>query len=123
MSDDPEVRAWLDPRRGRRRRRAPPRRDDTAEVRLLPDQPAGDPRDRGAGRGCWGIETKLHRVLDLACREDESRARTGHAAEDFAVLRRTALNLLGKMGRSRSASRPTPDLGLDESCLLKALAA
>ena len=47
-----------------------------------------------AARGHWGIENGLHWVLDVAFREDESRVRTGNAAENLALLRRIALNLL-----------------------------
>jgi predicted transposase YbfD/YdcC len=47
-----------------------------------------------AVRGHWGIENKLHWTMDVCFGEDRSRARTGHAAENLAALRRLALNLL-----------------------------
>lgn len=47
-----------------------------------------------AARAHWGVENQLHWVLDVAFREDESRIRVGHAAQNFAVMRHIALNLL-----------------------------
>lgn len=47
-----------------------------------------------AVRGHWGVENKLHWTLDVWFREDQSRARSGYAAENLATLRRLALNLL-----------------------------
>lgn len=47
-----------------------------------------------AVRGHWGVENQLHWQMDVTFGEDQSRARTGHAAENLATLRRLALNLL-----------------------------
>jgi len=52
-------------------------------------------------RSHWGIENKVHWVLDLAFREDESRARTGESARNMAVLRHLALNLLRRESTAR----------------------
>ena len=49
-----------------------------------------------AVRSHWGIENKLHWSLDVTFREDQSRARTRNAAQNLAILRRLALNLLRK---------------------------
>jgi predicted transposase YbfD/YdcC len=58
-------------------------------ITSLPPQAA--PR---AIRQHWGIENKLHWVLDVAFGEDLSRKRQGHAAQNFSLLNRIALNLL-----------------------------
>jgi predicted transposase YbfD/YdcC len=42
----------------------------------------------------WGIENKLHWVLDVGFGEDLSRKRAGHAAQNYSILTRIALNLL-----------------------------
>jgi len=45
-------------------------------------------------RSHWQIENRLHWVLDIAFREDHCRARQGHSAQNLAILRHIALNLL-----------------------------
>lgn len=45
-------------------------------------------------RSHWGIENSLHWVLDIGFREDESRTRTGNAAENLNVIRHMGTNLL-----------------------------
>jgi predicted transposase YbfD/YdcC len=45
-------------------------------------------------RAHWGIENSLHWVIDFAFNEDQSRKRAGHAAQNYSVLNRIALNVL-----------------------------
>lgn len=45
-------------------------------------------------RSHWGVENNLHWVLDMAFREDESRARKDNSAENFNVIRQMAFNIL-----------------------------
>ena len=52
------------------------------------------PRFARAIRAHWGVEKQLHWVRDVPFGEDQSRARSSHAAENLATLRRLALNLL-----------------------------
>lgn len=60
----------------------------------LSSLPLGADSFARAVRGHWGVENKLHWVLDVQMNEDQSRARAGYAAENLATLRRLALNLL-----------------------------
>lgn len=58
-----------------------------------------------AVRTYWGIENKLHWILDLAFREDESRVRKGNGPQNFAVLRHIAFNLLRREDSAKISIR------------------
>jgi predicted transposase YbfD/YdcC len=47
-------------------------------------------------RGHWGIENRLHWVLDVVFREDQARLREGNAPANMAIVRHAALNLLSR---------------------------
>ena len=77
-----------------------------------------------AVRSHWQIENQLHWSLDVSFDEDNSRIRHGHSAENMAIIRHIALNLitqdksctLGKKAKRLKA-------GWDNSYLLKILLA
>lgn len=56
--------------------------------------PANALRIAHAIRAHWGIENKVHWILDVALREDEQTANAGNIAENMSLIRRIALNLL-----------------------------
>lgn len=70
----------------------------------------------------WGIENKLHWCLDVGFREDESRIRKGNAPENFAIVRKVALNKL-KMETTTKAGieGKRKKCGWDDNYLLKVL--
>lgn len=56
-------------------------------------------------RGHWSIENSLHWVLDTSFHEDASLVHTGHAPENFSILRKLAMTLLKKAGSPKVSIR------------------
>jgi predicted transposase YbfD/YdcC len=76
-----------------------------------------------AVRTHWGIENKVHWVLDITFREDDCRIRKGNGAQNFAVLRHIALNLLRQeTSVKRSIRAKRLKAALEHDYLLKVLA-
>ena len=75
-----------------------------------------------AVREHWGVENEVHWQLDVSFNEDQSRARTGHAAENLAILRRLALNLLKRETTKKRGIRGKQKIaGWDNRYLLRLL--
>jgi predicted transposase YbfD/YdcC len=58
-----------------------------------------------AVRSHWTIENGQHWVLDVVFQEDQCRARLDNAAENLALLRRLAMNLMAKEGTKHASLR------------------
>ena len=72
-------------------------------------------------RSHWGIENQLHWVLDVHLAEDGNRARKDNAPENFAILRKLALNVLRTHPDSASIRRKIKRSGWDDAFLLSML--
>ena len=55
-----------------------------------------------AVRGHWSIENQLHWVLDVVFGDDQARLRTGHGAQNMAVVRHFAINLVRAVADKKS---------------------
>lgn len=79
------------------------------------------PRFVQAVRAHWRIENAVHWVLDVTFREDHSRIRKDHAPENFALVRRMALNLLKQEPSKRSSNVKRLRAACDPDYLAKVL--
>ncbi len=74
-----------------------------------------------AVRGHWGIENRLHWVLDVTFGEDQSRLRKGHGAVNMAVVRHFAINAV-RLGKGKHSIKTTRKLaGWDHDVLANLL--
>jgi predicted transposase YbfD/YdcC len=70
-----------------------------------------------AVRGHWGIENRLHWVLDVVFKDDLTRLRTGHAPENMAVVKHMAMNLLHRAKPTTSLKNRRKRAGWNTSYL------
>ena len=84
--------------------------------------PADGVRFSEAVRQHWGVENKLHWVLDVSCAEDASRIRKDKGAQTFSVLRHIALTLLRRESQhKRGIKARRKRAGWDRDYLLRVL--
>jgi predicted transposase YbfD/YdcC len=74
-------------------------------------------------RAHWGIENRLHWVLDVVFKEDQSRLRRGHGARNMAIVRHFAINLLRQPDDRRSLKTRRKLAGWDPDYMQSILAA
>ena len=56
----------------------------------------------GAVRSHWGIENRLHWVLDVVFGDDHCRVRADQAPKNFTVIKHMAMNLLNRAKQKKS---------------------
>ena len=70
-------------------------------------------------RNHWGIENNLHWMLDVVFNEDHNRSRTKYAAENFATLRKIALQILTQNDDKNSIKKRRHIAAWNDMYLLK----
>ena len=79
----------------------------TREIRYFITRLKGNAEEVGCHiRSHWGVESKVHWVLDVTFGEDDDRKRALNSAKNFAVLRRMAINLLKNETSEKKKSNP-----------------
>jgi predicted transposase YbfD/YdcC len=87
----------------------------------ISSRPADAQQLGSAARSHWGIENSCHWVIDITFNEDQSRIRRGHGAQNVALLRQTALNLLKQEPSKGSIRRKVIRAGLSDDYRLQVL--
>lgn len=83
---------------------------------------SAEPNAEALGKGIrshWGIENKVHHVLDVTFGEDRCRVRKDHGPENFSIMRRATQNLVRledtkklSMNKKRTLAALNPDYRL-----------
>ena len=97
----------------------------THEVQFYITSLASDANKIGSAiRQHWGIENSVHWTLDVTFGEDECRIRSLHSPQNFALLRRIALNALEReTSFRRSIRQKSRRAAMNDRYMLSVLAA
>jgi len=74
-----------------------------------------------AVRAHWGVENRLHWVMDVVFHDDLMRLRTDHGPANMATVRHIALNLLRAAPGKQSLAVKRKSAGWDDTFLLNAI--
>lgn len=72
-------------------------------------------------RAHWSIENSCHWVLDVTFKEDRSRIRTGHGAENTGLLRRLCLGVLKRDSSKGSLAQKRYRAAMDDRFMMSLL--
>lgn len=97
----------------------------THQVQFYITSLASDANKIGSAiRQHWGIENSVHWTLDVTFHEDESRIRSLHSPQNFALLRRIALNALERESSfHRSIRQKSRRAAMNDQYMVSVLAA
>jgi predicted transposase YbfD/YdcC len=97
----------------------------THEVQFYITSLASDANKIGSAiRQHWGIENSVHWTLDVTFHEDECRIRSMHSPQNFALLRRIALNALERESSfHRSIRQKSRRAAMNDRYMVSVLAA
>lgn len=91
----------------------------TSHVRhFLLSTPMSPDRLLDVARRHWGIENRLHWVLDVVFKEDAARNRAGHRPENISIVRKIALNAIQACPAAISMRMRVKRAGWDDAFLL-----
>lgn len=74
-----------------------------------------------AARSHWGIENRLHWVVDVVFHDDLMRLRTGDGPANMAIVRHVALNIIKGIHEKASLKAKRKKMGWNEDYLFKAI--
>lgn len=74
-----------------------------------------------AVRSHWGIENRLHWLMDVVFHDDLMRLRTGHGPANMTTVRHVALNIIRSIQDKASLKVRRKKIGWNEDYLFKAL--